>query len=623
MGLINDGKALTWEESLKFLRHVKDHGIQQFIRLYLTYKNASNSQFLWGDETEYLVLKRTNEGVKVSNSGCKAITLFNTQFSDQTVCKLLPEYGSFMIESTPAVPYQGDLCGLLQVEHNMRQRRSIIASLLEADEFLITMSNFPRLGTEGYCFPPHYGLSDNAFSKSIYFSDHSINPHERFRTLTRNIRKRRGSKVEIKVPLFIDEKTAEEKNKVIEMDAMGFGMGCCCLQVTLQAQNMMLSRFLYDQLVVLSPFFLALTASTPFHRGHISDWDVRWNIISQSVDCRTPGESGKSPLEGTQKRISKSRFSPVSSYLSCNEKRSQFDTQNLTIDHDYYSQLINSGVDELMARHIAHLFIRDPLVIYHSLIHQDDNVSTNHFENIQSTNWQTCRLKPPSGKESGWRVEFRAMEIQMTDFENAAFSVFIALLSRAILHFEIEFYLPMNLVHDNMEESHRRNACIEGIFNFRSNFLSFDNDRFRRYSLTDIFNGNKEFGGLIKIVEDYLKIKTNDEKALSILKGYTELIRKRASGELMTTASWMRKFVKDHQDYEKDSMISPQICSDLIERVMEITNGKIKERGLLGDYRAPLIFDKKLFETNSAVQKENNFVELCSVDGCKITNSPI
>lgn len=38
------------------------------------------------------------------------------------------------------------------------------------------------------------------------------------------------------------------------------------------------------------------------------------------------------------------------------------------------------------------------------------------------------------------------MEVQITDFENAAFSVFIVLLSRAILSFGLTFYIPISKV---------------------------------------------------------------------------------------------------------------------------------------------------------------------------------
>ena len=36
------------------------------------------------------------------------------------------------------------------------------------------------------------------------------------------------------------------------------------------------------------------------------------------------------------------------------------------------------------------------------------------------------------------------MEVQPTDFENAAFAVFIVLLSRAILHYGLNLYLPIS-----------------------------------------------------------------------------------------------------------------------------------------------------------------------------------
>ena len=70
------------------------------------------------------------------------------------------------------------------------------------------------------------------------------------------------------------------------MDAMAFGMGLNCLQTTYSTQNISHARILHDQLHILSPLFLALTAGTPIHKGKLCDWDVRWNIIGDSVDCR-------------------------------------------------------------------------------------------------------------------------------------------------------------------------------------------------------------------------------------------------------------------------------------------------------------------------------------------------
>merc|ERR1719204_2050539 len=57
------------------------------------------------------------------------------------------------------------------------------------------------------------------------------------------------------------------------------------------------SRHLTDQLAILTPLFMALTAGTPFYKGYVSDWDARWNVIAQCVDDRTPGEKGIFELE--------------------------------------------------------------------------------------------------------------------------------------------------------------------------------------------------------------------------------------------------------------------------------------------------------------------------------------
>jgi len=84
------------------------------------------------------------------------------------------------------------------------------------------------------------------YSLSIFIPDSIINPHPRFAALTANIRSRRGGKVDIQVPLYRDINTPEfmretindastesfidvEPDTNIHMDAMGFGMGMCCL----------------------------------------------------------------------------------------------------------------------------------------------------------------------------------------------------------------------------------------------------------------------------------------------------------------------------------------------------------------------------------------------------------
>eukprot|EP00494_Astrolonche_serrata_P017348 UN17530 len=78
------------------------------------------------------------------------------------------------------------------------------------------------------------------------------------------------------------------------------------LQVTFQAQNLKECYYLHDQLAIISPLMMALSASTPFFRGYLTDRDVRYDIISDSVDDRT-----KEERENGKYR----RWSTISTYL--------------------------------------------------------------------------------------------------------------------------------------------------------------------------------------------------------------------------------------------------------------------------------------------------------------------
>jgi glutamate--cysteine ligase catalytic subunit len=90
-----------------------------------------------------------------------------------------------------------------------------------------------------------------------------------------------------------DVRNGAVKEGHVYMDAMAFGMGSCCLQITFQSKNITEGRKLYDQLSPLGPIMLALTAATPIYKGFLVDTDVRWNQISRSVDDRTAEEVGE------------------------------------------------------------------------------------------------------------------------------------------------------------------------------------------------------------------------------------------------------------------------------------------------------------------------------------------
>ncbi|XP_032619898.1 glutamate--cysteine ligase catalytic subunit isoform X2 [Chelonoidis abingdonii] len=521
-----------------------------------------------------------------------------------------------MIEGTPGQPYGGTMSEFNTVQDNMRKRRQEAASVLKEDEALCTVTSFPRLGCPGFTLPECEPTPvEGGASKSLFFPDEAINKHPRFSTLTRNIRHRRGEKVVINVPIFKDKNTPSPfietfpkddgeaakaaKPDHIYMDAMGFGMGNCCLQVTFQACSISEARCLYDQLATICPIVMALSAAAPFYRGYVSDIDCRWGVISASVDDRTREERGLEPLKNNHYRISKSRYDSIDSYLSeCGEKYNDID---LTIDTEIYEHLVKEGIDHLLAQHIAHLFIRDPLTLFEEKIHLDDANESDHFENIQSTNWQTMRFKPPPpNSDIGWRVEFRPMEVQLTDFENSAYVVFVVLLTRVILSYKLDFLIPLSKVDENMKVAQKRDAVRQGKFYFRKdickggnavvdgcgparNEKETDAEEYTLMSIDTIINGKDGiFPGLIPILNSYLENMEVDVDTRCTILNYLKLIKKRASGELMTVARWMREFIANHPDYKQDSVITDEMNYSLIRKCNQIAQGQAECPELLG-----------------------------------------
>ncbi|XP_043659811.1 glutamate--cysteine ligase [Drosophila teissieri] len=685
MGLLSEGSPLSWEETKALADHVREHGVNQFINLYHRLKDRQGDILKWGDEVEYIIVKFDDEQ-KEARVALRAQDLLaqlnEKELADPKGVKSLwrPEYGAYMIEGTPGKPFGGLMAHFNLVEANMRYRREEVTELLAKDECVMSITNFPRLGAPNFTYPLAQPRPEDPLSsaRSLYFPDEAIFPgHPRFKTLTRNIRKRRGEKVSIKLKVFKDTKTKlpvegapPGEPDVVLLDAMGFGMGCCCLQLTFQACNITEARRLYDQLAPLCPIMLALTAASPIYRGYLTESDCRWNVISSSVDCRTEEERGLAPLDKQKFRIAKSRYDSIDSYLS--PEGAKYNDVPLTYDEKVYQRLVEGGIDHLLAQHVAHLFIRDTVSLFSEKVHQNDNEDTDHFENIQSTNWQTMRFKPPPPNSSiGWRVEFRPCEAQISDFENAAIVCFVVLLTRVILSYQLNFLTPISKVDENMQTAQKRDACRKEKFWFRkssktteqraakaqaqaqaqtngkatlngnglangngsengdqeeqqpltngsaklnghgntngatngmsngtngssngsSNGADSDhtdtddeeNELFQLLSINEIFNGKPNvFPGLVPLIRSYLQSMEVDTDTHCTIEQYLRFIQKRAAGELITTATWMREQVLSHPDYKQDSVVSERINYDLLKRIQGIQEGKQVEPALLG-----------------------------------------
>lgn len=114
-----------------------------------------------------------------------------------------PEYGRYMLESTPGEPYGATLDDLMLVEGNMRfrfvadwistvfasladvevhvclNRRKLAQSRMKPHEVPLTLTSFPRLGAPGVFTDP-YHKPGGGVARSLFLPDEVINQHVRF-----------------------------------------------------------------------------------------------------------------------------------------------------------------------------------------------------------------------------------------------------------------------------------------------------------------------------------------------------------------------------------------------------------------------------------------------------------
>lgn len=470
----------------------------------------------------------------------------------------------------------------------MRMRRFEAGRFLQEDEILSTVSSFPRLGCPSFTWPELWPDRSYGRLRSVFVPDAVVyGGHPRFAAITENIRRRRGEPVNVRVEPFLDSKTANSDH--VYMDATVFGMGCCCLEVTVQTSCMQDACFLHDQLIPLAPVFLALTAASPVFRGYLADVDSRWDVASASVDCRTRHECNpwQQPEPSCVLVSNKSRCASPSLYLS-----PQYDTLNdlkVTCDPAVFERLWYAGVERSMARHVAHLFSRDPICLFREQMDTprdpDTDTDTDLFEGVQSTNWQTVRFKPPPSLHSsdvGWRVEFRTCEAQFTDSENAAFACFIYLLSQTILKYRLEFVTPISLVDGNMKAAQKRAAVLNQQFFFRQ-WREDPGDAARPaygpMTVDEIVNGRPgAFPGLVPLVRRYLAEgpEVMDADAERAVERHLRLVSGRASGTVETTATWIRRFIRRHPEYRHDSVVTDRINFDLLATAEQVHAGRVR-----------------------------------------------
>lgn len=79
-----------------------------------------------------------------------------------------------------------------------------------------------------------------------------------------------------------------------------------------------------------------------------------------------------------------------------------------------------------------------------------------------------------------------------------------------------------------------------------------------------------EFPGLIPLINSYLSGMDVDADTHCTIQQYLKLIQRRASGDLQTTASWLRQFVQSHPDYKLAHYILYYVRCNLVKSLFHM-----------------------------------------------------
>ncbi|KAE8377555.1 glutamate-cysteine ligase-domain-containing protein [Aspergillus bertholletiae] len=617
MGRAWMGRApLSPEELHKIGPQARRWAAEQILNVWKRGKDVHNPRALWGDELEYIMVdfNPSQSRATVALDQENVLHRWTDQISrklgealENEEMDLQPEWQNFSIESTPSKPYTDDMQDLLNVERNMKRRRALIRGLLGPTQYPLTIATFPRLGAKGQFTTPHYDTSQSDIHHRMV-PPQVIAPGLRYFYISQQILGRRQRPIGLHVPIYRDRNTPRPfldedcladgrllGEDYVYLEGQALGGACCALQTTVQAPTELDARWLHDQLVIVGPTMLALTAATPIYKGYLVNTDSRWDYLSASFDIRTQEEELKF-LETRKQCCSTplTRWSSNRVYLS-HERPADIANAcgQVQMDESAKQQLLDGGMDESIASYFSHLLWHDPLCLNPEALELNSPETTHVFEKFQHGVWTHVHLKMPEvDTGSGWRIEFRPMEVQLQDSENAAFAVFMFLLSRAIIAYRLNFYIPIELVTESMQRAQQLDAVTKERIWFRRRDWAPDGldsvqcnpnhgcaqtheDPYALMTINEIINGESStsparFPGLVPIVRSFLlerDLLPNEEAKLM---QYLNLISCRASGSLPTPARWMRDFVAEHEDYQQDSVVSEKICYDMLKEVVNM-----------------------------------------------------
>ena len=175
------------------------------------------------------------------------------------------------------------------------------------------------------------------------------------------------------------------------------------------------------------------------------------------------------------------------------------------------------------------------------------------------------------------------MDIQLTDFENAALTVCVGLIANVVNTYDLNFILPVSLVDENMKRAHNRDGLLTTKFWWKmpigpdaqtlkehhvnlkeSSFVKSteaeaeveilteeerktrEQAQYQELFIWQILNGDESIGftkGLFPLCQQYMALKRWPEAKIAEITECLNFLSDRATGKLPTGATFLRDFV--------------------------------------------------------------------------------
>lgn len=160
------------------------------------------------------------------------------------------------------------------------------------------------------------------------------------------------------------------------------------------------------------------------------------------------------------------------------------------------------------------------------------------------------------------------MENVLTYKEKMAFVIFVTLLRRMITDKKLglNLYVPISKINENFDRAIKRNAFCEQKHFFRRFICeslqgkSVHTDEVVELTMEEWLNGADNFIGLRQVIKKYFELNfdplANDTTTENNVWSIFNFLLARSRGEIVTGATYMRKFVLSHKDYKQDSEVS-------------------------------------------------------------------